>query len=805
MSMESQKTHGYPVVIIGAGRGGPALLEIFMEDRLVEVIAIVDSDPDAPGITLAKSHQIPTYTNAGEAYHDYSRDTDTTKKYDLWVGGPIIRNRLFIYAIGEFTKEDKTSFPNSWYSVRNVWDEDNKSPFALTKLDFNINDRNILEITGIKNNTKYTTAEYSDDYNAAGFVIPGPYSGTDVVKRGGWIGIAKYTSYITDNLTAALEYGQLHSDREEYQYGPNGAYISYDGSVGNFNQPGCPAVTYTATWRTANPDVNAGSCYVTQTIDAPTGADSRKAGRIDLEYKLDAGSIFGTHTFKGGYDFDRWNSFEGQSYAGGSLYTYYSPGTVYTGSPYELDVPNSYVRVRHFQTGANAGVDSNAFYLKDDWQVIRNVVLQIGVRNDSFANKNGSDQTYLKQDDIWQPRLGIVWDVTGDSKSKVYGSYGIYSLPVTAGVSIRGASASIYSYQYYNYSGINPTSGAPTLTNSLGPQLYYNGENGVLPPAGTFAATDLGPTKQKEFIVGYQQDIGRGWKGGVRLTYRELLKTIDDMCDSRPFDAWAARTGFSGGTSNVDNNVPCFVINPGYGAHINYDVDGNGTLDSVNLSAQDIGLPKAVRKYAGAEFTLEKSYADHWLTQISYTWSHNYGNAEGLADSDIQQLDIGTTEAFDFPEIMYGASGNLPNDHRNTFKSLTVYRPIDAVSIGASFSVQSGKPINCIGEAPFDVYGYGAAFHYCNGEIVPRGSVGTTPTITDLDLSISYQPHYTPGLTVQLAVFNVANSHGITNVDEFYTNSQYVTQPSYLAAYSYQSPRFLRLNASYQFDFSRKK
>ncbi|MEJ1958537.1 MAG: PAS domain S-box protein [Nitrosomonadales bacterium] len=27
----------------------------------------MDSDPDAPGITLAKSHQIPTYTNAGEA------------------------------------------------------------------------------------------------------------------------------------------------------------------------------------------------------------------------------------------------------------------------------------------------------------------------------------------------------------------------------------------------------------------------------------------------------------------------------------------------------------------------------------------------------------------------------------------------------------------------------------------------------------------------------------------------------------------------------------------------------------------
>ena len=745
-----------------------------------------------------------TYTSDGEAYHDYSRDTDTTHKYDLWVGGPIIPNRLFIYAIGEFTKEDSVSYPNSWYSLRNVWSEDNKSPFALAKLDFNINDHNILELTGIKNETTYNTAEYTDNYNDAGFVVPGAYSGTDYVKRGGWIGIAKYTSYITDDLTVSGQYGQLHSERQEYQYGPNGAYISYDGAVGNFNQPGCPAVTYSATWREANPDVAAGSCYVTTDVDAVNGADTRKAGRFDVGYRLDAGPLLGSHYFKGGYDFDRWNSFDGESYAGGTLYTYYSPGEIYTGSPYDQVVNNSYVRVRHFETGANAGVDTNSFYLKDDWQIVKNVVLQLGVRNDSFKNKNGADETYLKQDNIWQPRIGIVWDITGDSRSKLYGSYGIYSLPVTAGVSIRGASASIYSYQYYNYSSIDPATGTPKLTNALGPQLYYNGETGAVPAAGTFAATDLGPTKQKEFIVGFQQDMSHGWKGGVRLTYRELLKTIDDMCDSRPFDAWAARTGFTGGTANVDDNVPCFVVNPGYGAHINYDVDGNGTLDSVNLTAQDIGLPKAVRKYVGAEFTLEKAYADHWLTQLSYTWAHNYGNAEGLADSDIEQLDIGTTEAFDFPEIMRGAYGNLPNDHRNTFKSLTVYKPVNDLSIGANLSMQSGKPINCLGVAPFDVYGYGAAYHYCNGQIVPRGSVGTTPTITDLDLSIAYSPHYVAGLLVQLAIFNVANRHGITNVDETYTNSQNVVQSSYGAAYSYQTPRFIRLSAQYQFNFSER-
>lgn len=65
--MTTRNTQGYPVVIIGAGRGGSALLEMFLEDRLVEVIAIADSNPDAPGIKLAESNGIPTYTNASVA------------------------------------------------------------------------------------------------------------------------------------------------------------------------------------------------------------------------------------------------------------------------------------------------------------------------------------------------------------------------------------------------------------------------------------------------------------------------------------------------------------------------------------------------------------------------------------------------------------------------------------------------------------------------------------------------------------------------------------------------------------------
>jgi len=58
---------GYPVLIIGAGRGGTALLEMFLEERLVNVVAIVDTNADAPGIRLAQPHGIATFTDAVQA------------------------------------------------------------------------------------------------------------------------------------------------------------------------------------------------------------------------------------------------------------------------------------------------------------------------------------------------------------------------------------------------------------------------------------------------------------------------------------------------------------------------------------------------------------------------------------------------------------------------------------------------------------------------------------------------------------------------------------------------------------------
>lgn len=50
------------VLLIGAGKGGSALLSILHEDKELKIIGVVDNNPDAEGLKIARQLNIPTYT-----------------------------------------------------------------------------------------------------------------------------------------------------------------------------------------------------------------------------------------------------------------------------------------------------------------------------------------------------------------------------------------------------------------------------------------------------------------------------------------------------------------------------------------------------------------------------------------------------------------------------------------------------------------------------------------------------------------------------------------------------------------------
>jgi signal transduction histidine kinase len=54
------------VIILGAGRGGTALIDLFAKGAGVEIVGVADANPDAQGLKLAAELNIPTTTNPAE-------------------------------------------------------------------------------------------------------------------------------------------------------------------------------------------------------------------------------------------------------------------------------------------------------------------------------------------------------------------------------------------------------------------------------------------------------------------------------------------------------------------------------------------------------------------------------------------------------------------------------------------------------------------------------------------------------------------------------------------------------------------
>ncbi|HBH81823.1 MAG TPA: hypothetical protein DDY39_18510, partial [Nitrospira sp.] len=49
------------VAIIGAGRGGVALLDALHQIRTIQIVGIVDLNPSAPGLKRAQELKVPVY------------------------------------------------------------------------------------------------------------------------------------------------------------------------------------------------------------------------------------------------------------------------------------------------------------------------------------------------------------------------------------------------------------------------------------------------------------------------------------------------------------------------------------------------------------------------------------------------------------------------------------------------------------------------------------------------------------------------------------------------------------------------
>jgi outer membrane receptor for ferrienterochelin and colicin len=739
----------------------------------------------ANGTDTYYTNGLPASPIAGNLYDPNSRNREWTTTYDAYVGGPLIKDRLFIFLAAEASKSVGTMVDNvsSATPYQNYHDE---QPKWYGKLDWNITDSNILELTGASNKDETSGAIYGYDYTTqkrGNFI-----NNADDIKTGGDLYTAKFTSYITDALTFTATYGKMNNVNYDV---PDG----YDGSL-----------TYLADIQNQNPALNGGKSIgnnqITSSLFDPNRHDTSNNLRIDLSYQL------GQHTISAGLDNQNSRAISQGSQTSGPGYTWQYANTTTPGVPLipnlgvgaPADYPNGgsgYYAIQNINSSvASVRSAQRAQYIEDKWQVSDRWLLSLGLRNDQFTDFNSDAQPYIRQHrPQWAPRLSFSWDVDGDSSFKVYGNAGRYYLGLPLNPALNAAGGYLSTQQYFTYSGI-AADGTPTGLTPFSNPVSANNTYGVLPDPKTVTAQNLKPEFQDEFILGFVKSIGNQWVYGAKLTQRVLRSGIDDYCDVPAIESKAASLGYDVSATNS-----CYLINPGR-ANTFTVLDTGGAYRSVTLSNDETGFPTLKRKYYGLETFLEHPFDGTWYGKIDYVFSRSYGDTEGQLRSDIQQTAASTSIDWDFPALMSSSNGAQSNDHTHQIKLFGYYQITPQWQVSGNVRLVSGNPRNCLGyygPQQTDPDGYGSYYHWCGGQPSPPGT-HRLPWNRQVDIGATYRPPISTGrLAFSLNIFNVFNSQTILNAYPYFQISPGTADPLYGSAVLRQQPRYVRVSATYDY------
>lgn len=741
----------------------------------------------------------------GTLYRKRSDNQTSAQRKGVYFGGPLIEDKLFLFAAVEQTNTD-FSGTNASFGLRTStsaptkgWQEStNSTTRYMTKLDWNLSDNHRMEYTLIGDNPSSDKYLYGYDYatntrnnvKASGEHYKNFDNETD---QGGIASILKYTGNLTENLTLTALYGKSKVEHVNEFDGFDPTKKLYQVVAASANR--VPGLTYN------NPNPLVGNIL-------PLGAeDTVTSKRLDLEYKL------GNHTLRAGLDDNKLASTNaGNALAGGGSWTYLKTSTPNTpitlqnvkaatasGGGYGVD--GYYVRETIFDDATSAYSNQSAQYIEDRYQVTKNLLLVAGLRSESFSNLNGDHVAFLEMKNQLAPRFAASWDVNGDASLKTFGSLGRYHVQIPTHLAVRGASRSLFTRQSFTYTGVD-ANGAPTGLVKLVPTPFSsNNEYGQAKDALTVSAVDMKPTYQDELTLGFEKAYSPSLNFGAKVTYRDMKTTIDDLCDDRAFNMWLDAHP----TVDASNwgGFGCASFNPGMDNKFLVDFSGTGKNHTlVTLTKEMLGMPKAQRTYTAVDLFLEHPMRSGWYGKVNYTWSRSKGNTEGQTLSDVAQTDVAATQTWDVKEIMEYKNGLLPNDRTHQIKAFGFYELTPEVTVGANLLLASGRPTNCIGNHPTvdPSYDYGSAYAYCDGKPSPRGTTGNLPWQKRLDANLAYRPAAFKGITLRLDVFNVTNTQTAQTIDEVY-NSGSAVSPTYGRVISYTSPRSVKLGVDFAHQF----
>jgi hypothetical protein len=376
-------------------------------------------------------------------------------------------------------------------------------------------------------------------------------------------------------------------------------------------------------------------------------------------------------------------------------------------------------------------------YIQDTWKVLTNFTLNLGVRQETqkVGARDGSTAINLKHN--FAPRLGAIWDVANNGRSKLYANFGRFYEAIPMDINLRSFGGEI---------GLQVNNQDPTPGHFTPGTVTKVGEGGVPGIGGNVNAysalgASVTPADPKlkgqyidEYLVGYDYELAPSLMVGLKGTYRNLGRVIEDML--------------------VISSGDYFIANPGTGIGTN-----------AGFLSEDVApATKAKRQYKGVEIHAEKRFSNNYQFFGSYVWSKLTGNYDGTFQNSTGQLDPNINSAYDYADFALNNSGPLSSDRRHQVKFYGSYTfssgMTKGLDVGASFHWQSGLPLNAQG---YEFAGYRNYEYY----LTPRGSLGRGPSDYEADLHAGFPVAFGGGsrLTLVADIFNVFNRQSITKLD----------------------------------------
>ena len=391
------------------------------------------------------------------------------------------------------------------------------------------------------------------------------------------------------------------------------------------------------------------------------------------------------------------------------------------------------------------------FFAQDAWTINNKLTVNLGVRTERERVP-----AYAVADDIPEyavefgfgdklaPRAGFAYDVQGDGKWKVSGSWGTFydnfklELP-------RGSFGGDKWWSYYytldtpNYPILVDGANCPPACNGTlirGPIDFRHpsfGDDAIEP--------DLKPMQLQEATISLDHQLNDVMAVGIRYVHKNVIRAIED-------------TGFL----LPDGSEGYVIANPGEG------------LTSLAFTNPSTPLPKAKRDYDAVEASFDKRLSSNWYFRGSYTWSRLYGNYSGLSQSDeAGRTSPNVGRGFDYPMMMFqdggeAAFGPLATDRPHQVKANFIYQFGFGTSVGVNEYIASGLPVSReIGIFPTSNY----PVNYLG-----RLSDGRTSTYSQTDLFVqhTFKVGGNKGLQLSLNVLNALNQD--TAVSKYSTYQQ---------------------------------